>query len=84
VQSSANPAPPNDSQPLPPPMRSWPAGAPPGLLESPAPLGLAPAAVEPKKAGWTVNHKRIHRLWIAEGLRVPYRKKKGPLRASAG
>ena len=27
-----------------------------------------------------VNNKRIHRLWRAEGLRVPYRKKKRPLR----
>jgi putative transposase len=43
-------------------------------------LGWRRAAVEAKKAGWTVNHKRIHRLWIAEGLRVPYRKKKRPLR----
>jgi hypothetical protein len=42
--------------------------------------GWRRAAVEAKKAGWTVNHKRIHRLWIAEGLRVPYRKKKRPLR----
>jgi putative transposase len=27
-----------------------------------------------------VNRKRIHRLWIAEGLRVPYRKRKKRLR----
>ena len=27
-----------------------------------------------------VNNKRIHRLWRDEGLRVPYRKKKRPLR----
>jgi len=27
-----------------------------------------------------VNNKRIHRLWRAEGLRVPYRKRKKPLR----
>ena len=33
-----------------------------------------------KQAGWRANHKRIHRLWIAEGLRVPYRKRKKPLR----
>ncbi len=38
------------------------------------------AAVEAKKAGWRANDKRIHRLWIAEGLRVPYRKHKKPLR----
>ncbi len=33
-----------------------------------------------RDAGWRVNDKRIHRLWIAEGLRVPYRKRKKPLR----
>ena len=27
-----------------------------------------------------VNNKRVHRLWRDEGLRVPYRKKKRPLR----
>ena len=27
-------------------------------------------------AGWLVNHKRVHRLWREEGLKVPYRKKK--------
>jgi transposase InsO family protein len=42
--------------------------------------GWRRAAVEAKKAGWRANHKRIHRLWIAEGLRVPYRKRKKPLR----
>ena len=42
--------------------------------------GWRRAAVEAKKAGWRANHKRIHRLWIAEGLRVPYRKRKRPLR----
>jgi len=42
--------------------------------------GWRRAAVEAKKAGWQANHKRIHRLWIAEGLRVPYRKRKKPLR----
>ena len=36
--------------------------------------------MEARKAGWRANHKRIHRLWIAEGLRVPYRKRKKPLR----
>ena len=29
---------------------------------------------------WVVNSKRIHRLWREEGLRVPYRKHKRPLR----
>jgi len=42
--------------------------------------GWRRAAVEAKQAGWRANHKRIHRLWIAEGLRVPYRKRKKPLR----
>ena len=42
--------------------------------------GWRRAAVEARKAGWRANHKRIHRLWIAEGLRVPYRKRKKPLR----
>jgi len=42
--------------------------------------GWRRAARAAKDAGWRVNHKRIHRLWIAEGLRVPYRKRKKPLR----
>ena len=42
--------------------------------------GWRRAAVEAKKAGWRANHKRIHRLWVAEGLRVPYKKRKKPLR----
>jgi putative transposase len=42
--------------------------------------GWRRASTEAKKAGWRVNHKRIHRLWRAEGLKVPYRKKKRPLR----
>jgi putative transposase len=42
--------------------------------------GWRRAAVAAKQAGWKANHKRIHRLWIAEGLRVPYRKRKKPLR----
>jgi putative transposase len=42
--------------------------------------GWRRAATAARKAGWVVNNKRIHRLWIAEGLRVPYRKKKRPLR----
>ena len=42
--------------------------------------GWRRAAVAAKTAGWRVNHKRIHRLWIAEGLRVPYTKRKKPLR----
>ena len=42
--------------------------------------GWRRAAVEAKKEGWRANHKKIHRLWIAEGLRVPYKKRKKPLR----
>jgi putative transposase len=42
--------------------------------------GWRRAAIEAGKAGWTANRKRIHRLWREEGLRVPYRKKKRPLR----
>ena len=42
--------------------------------------GWRRAALAAKTAGWRVNPKRIHRLWIAEGLRVPYRKRKKPLR----
>ena len=30
--------------------------------------GWRRAAVEAKKAGWRANHKRIHRLWVADGL----------------
>ena len=42
--------------------------------------GWRRAATAAREAGWVVNNKRIHRLWRAEGLRVPYRKKKRPLR----
>src|ERR1039458_1833862 len=42
--------------------------------------GWRRAARAARDAGWRANDKRIHRLWIAEGLRVPYRKKKRPLR----
>ncbi len=42
--------------------------------------GWRRAASEAGKAGWRANNKRIHRLWRAEGLRVPYRNKKRPLR----
>jgi putative transposase len=38
------------------------------------------AALAAKAAGWRANPKRIHRLCIAEGLRVPLRKRKKPLR----
>jgi len=42
--------------------------------------GWRRAADAARDAGWRVNNKRIHRLWRAEGLRVPYRKRKKPLR----
>ena len=42
--------------------------------------GWRRAARAARDAGWVVNNKRIHRLWRDEGLRVPYRKKKRPLR----
>ena len=42
--------------------------------------GWRRAARAARNAGWVVNDKRIHRLWREEGLRVPYRKKKRPLR----
>jgi putative transposase len=42
--------------------------------------GWRRAARAAQDAGWRANDKRIHRLWIAEGLRVPYRKRKHPLR----
>jgi putative transposase len=33
-----------------------------------------------RDAGFSVNHKKLHRLWRDEGLKVPYRKRKRPLR----
>ncbi len=42
--------------------------------------GWRRAAKAARKAGWTVNDKRIRRLWRDEGLRVPTRKRKKPLR----
>jgi putative transposase len=42
--------------------------------------GWRRAAKAARDSGWKVNDKRIHRLWRAEGLRVPYRKRKKPLR----
>jgi putative transposase len=33
-----------------------------------------------RREGWRVNKKRIQRLWRSEGLKVPYRKRKKPLR----
>ena len=44
--------------------------------------GWRRAATAARKAGWGVNDKRIHRLWRAEGLRVPYRKRSARCAAS--
>jgi putative transposase len=38
--------------------------------------GWRRAANYARREGWKVNSKRIQRLWRAEGLKVPYRKKK--------
>ena len=48
--------------------------------QGPSPLGLAPGRHAPAETGWRVNNKRIQRLWREEGLKVPYRKRKKPLR----
>ena len=45
----------------------------------PAGAGAGPHVPHETPAG-LVNDKRIHRLWREEGLRVPYRKHKRPLR----
>src|SRR3954451_10702252 len=42
--------------------------------------GWRRAAKQARREGWVVNDKRIQRLWRDEGLRVPYRKRKKPLR----
>lgn len=42
--------------------------------------GWRRAAVGLRSEGWQINNKRIQRLWREEGLRVPYRKRKKPLR----
>ena len=42
--------------------------------------GWRRAAKAARRAGWQVNDKRIRRLWREEGLRVPQRKRKKPLR----
>ena len=31
-----------------------------------------------RKAGWTVNRKRIYRLWRQEGLKVPQKRERLP------
>jgi putative transposase len=42
--------------------------------------GWRRAAKAARRAGWVANDKRIRRLWRDEGLRVPQRKRKKPLR----
>jgi putative transposase len=42
--------------------------------------GWRRALVAAREAGFRVNHKKVHRLWREEGLKVPYRKRKRPLR----
>jgi putative transposase len=42
--------------------------------------GWRRAATVARGGGWRVNDKAIHRLWREEGLRVPHRKRKKPLR----
>jgi putative transposase len=42
--------------------------------------GWRRAAAAARRAGWRVNNKRVQRLWRAEGLKVPYRQRKRPLR----
>jgi putative transposase len=42
--------------------------------------GWRRAAKAARREGWTVNDKRIQRLWRDEGLKVPYRKRKKPHR----
>ena len=43
-------------------------------------VGLAPGRQGAAREGWRVNNKRVQRLWRDEGLKVPYRKRKKPLR----
>ena len=42
--------------------------------------GWRRAAKQLRREGRTINNKRVHRLWRAEGLKVPYRKRKEPHR----
>jgi putative transposase len=42
--------------------------------------GWRRAAKQARREGWRVNDKRIQRLWRQEGLKVPYRKRKKPMR----
>jgi putative transposase len=42
--------------------------------------GWRRAATALRRDGWRVNNKRVQRLWRDEGLKVPYRKRKKPMR----
>ncbi|MFI2473895.1 IS3 family transposase [Nocardia xishanensis] len=44
--------------------------------------GFRRAYHDARAEGWTVNHKKIQRLWRAEGLRVPQRRRRKRLGAS--
>jgi len=44
--------------------------------------GWRRAAKQARREGWHANDKRIQRLWRDEGLRVPYRTRKKPLRGT--
>ncbi len=35
---------------------------------------------EVRAEGWAVNHKRVQRLWREEGLRVPQRRRRKPMK----
>lgn len=42
--------------------------------------GWRRAYVAAREAGYVLSHKKIQRLWREEGLKVPYKKRKRPLR----
>jgi putative transposase len=44
--------------------------------------GFRRAYHDARSEGWTVNHKKIQRLWREEGLRVPQRRRRKRLGAS--
>jgi hypothetical protein len=50
------------------------------VRQSPARWGWRRAAKQLRREGHRVNDKRMQRLWRAEGLKVPYRKRKRPHR----
>ncbi|MDT0263406.1 IS3 family transposase [Jatrophihabitans lederbergiae] len=44
--------------------------------------GFRPAYHDARGEGWTVNHKKVQRLWREEGLRVPQRRRRKRLGTS--